>query len=228
MWLVLDSVAGCAAAWQRERNDESSERVRAAAIAAPLRRAQFLGGRWLAAWLLAQQVGGHPSQWHLSCVPGEAPRVLDGPGTGRPYLSIAHRDDVLACAVADSPVGLDLELTGRLRASPSDLAALMLSPQERTAFGLVSAPQREAFLLLRWTLKEAWAKRSGQGLALGQMCSLDTSASDEGGNARTWVAPGVVVAWCCEGTHGTPRPSGMGLDHAAAQHWHVGPAPSFE
>jgi 4'-phosphopantetheinyl transferase len=228
MRLVLDSVAGCAAAWQRERSDEASERERASAIASPSRRAQFLGGRWLVAQLLAQEGGGLPSQWHLSCEPGEAPSVLDGPGVGRPFLSIAHRDDVLACAVADSPVGLDLELTGRLRASPSDLAALMLSPQERTAFDLVSAPQREAFLLLRWTLKEAWAKRSGRGLALGQMCSLDTSASDEGGNARAWVAPGVVVAWCFEGAHGTPLPRGMGLDHAAAQHWHVGPTPSAD
>jgi 4'-phosphopantetheinyl transferase len=226
MLLMLDSVARCAAAWHRERSDESSERERAAAITAPLRRAQFLGGRWLAARLLAQQGGGLPTQWRLSCVPGEAPRVLDGPGTAWPHLSLAHRDDVLACAVADAPVGLDVELHGRLRADAGELAALMLSPQERTAFDLVSVQEREAFLLLRWTLKEAWAKRSGRGLGLGQMCSLDTSASDEAGNARAWAVPGLVVAWCCERAHGTPRPRGMGLDHATVQHWHVGHAPS--
>jgi 4'-phosphopantetheinyl transferase len=225
MQLALDSVARCAAAWQRERHDNAAERARAAAIAAPLRRAQFLAGRWLAAQLLAQQCGGRPAQWLITSASGEAPRVLDGPGRGRPHLSLAHRADVVACALADTPLGVDIELEGSLRGPADERAEFILSDCEHAEFANLEPDARDAFLLARWTLKEAWAKQSasGQGLGLGQMRGLAARALTEGGNARLWAAQGIVVALCSDTPGRWPQAGGKGLDEVPAQCWQLGP-----
>lgn len=224
MQLVLDSVSRCAAAWQRDRGDNALERTRAAALAAPLRRAQFLAGRWLASQLLAQCCGGQPTAWQLTCVGGEAPRVASGPGTARPCLSIAHRGDMLACALADVPIGVDIEVEGSLRSAADERAAFVLAPCEQEAFERTAPDVQASFLLARWTLKEAWAKRSGRGLALGEMRSLATRELVGGGNARLWAARGLVVALCTDTTPSPwPQPRGLGMDRVSPQFWQVDP-----
>ena len=225
MRLALDSVARCAAAWQRDRHDNAAERQRAAAIAAPLRRAQFLAGRWLAAQLLAQQHGGRPADWHISCVSGEAPRVIAGPGLDRPFLSIAHRADALACALADVPVGVDVETEGGLRGAADERTGFVLSHAEREAFAQTAPRAREAFLIAHWALKEAWAKQSGRGLALGEMPSLSARALSSNGNARLWIAHGLVVALCAAAPRQWAQPGGLAFDEVSAQCWQVGAEP---
>lgn len=225
MRLALDSVTRCAAAWHRERQGNVTERARAAAIAAPLRRAQFLAGRWLAANMLAQHLGGSAVDWLLTCVRGEAPRIAHGPGTAfeRPFVSIAHRGDVVACALADAPVGVDIEIEGRLRGAAADHAPFVLSPGEAPEFASTPAADRAAFVLARWTLKEAWAKQAGRGLALGEMRDLTAHALPDGGNARLWTAQPLVVALCCDTPHDWPLPQGLGFERASPQHWQVSP-----
>ena len=222
MWLALDSVARCAAAWQRDRGHCAAERERAQAIATAPRRAQFLGGRWLAAQCLAAQHGGDAAAWQMACTPGQAPRVLDGPTAKRPWLSLAHRGDVLACALADRPVGVDVEVLGRMRGAPDERAELMLAPIELAHYAGVPPAEREALLLSHWTLKEAWAKRGGHGLSLGGMPELAAQQVARGGNARLWHAGGLVVALCADADAAWPQPRGQGLDAVEAQAWQVG------
>lgn len=221
MWLTLDSVAHCAVQWQRERTDCSAERERARAIAAAPRRAQFLAGRWLAAQLLAEHCGGTAGAWQISCTPGQAPRVLDGPAPVRPWLSLAHRGDVLACVLADRPVGVDVEIIGLLRSAPEERAAWVLAPAELAEFSRLGPADREAYLLTHWTLKEAWAKRSGHGLNLGEMPGLVTQTGAAAANARVWRAGGLIVALCADANGAWPQPRGQGLNAVSAQHWQV-------
>lgn len=233
MRLALDSVARCAAAWQRDRHDNAAERARAEAIAAPLRRSQFLAGRWLAAELLAQQCGGAPADWRITCVSGEAPRVSGGPGVERPFLSIAHRADAVACAVAAVPIGVDVESDASLRGAADERAEFVLSADEQAAFSRLEPALRASFLLARWTLKEAWAKQTGRGLALGDMRHAAAHAVKKGGNARLWTAQGLVVALCvelcvegrAEGPCDWPQPRGLAFDHVSSQSWQVAALP---
>jgi 4'-phosphopantetheinyl transferase len=223
MRLMLDSVARCAAAWQRDRGDKALEWTRARAIAAPRRRAQFLAGRWLAARLMAQHAGGRPEDWVFSCHAGEAPEVLDGPAAARPYLSIAHRGDAVACALADAPVGIDVEVLATSSRSTEDArAGFVLHADERASFDQVPAPERAMFLLTHWTLKEAWAKRSRRGLVLGEMRHVAARPVPDGGNARLWQASdGVLVAMCLDDAAEWLPSLAPIFDPHPGQHWHV-------
>ena len=76
------------------------------------------------------------------------------------FFSIAHTDRHAFCVLAQKPVGIDAEELDRqvsLR-----LAQKILSPGEMEQFSR-AADKRRA-LLTFWVLKEAAAKRSGEGL----------------------------------------------------------------
>jgi 4'-phosphopantetheinyl transferase len=192
-------VAASAAAWQRERAEHRAERERSDGIAQPQRRAQFQAGRWLAAQMLATHVGGRPEDWSTCCASAEPPRVSAGPATTWPHLSLSHRGPWVCCALAAVPVGIDLELDGRLTGSPADLQSFVLAPAERTAFLAQPPSARAGDLLARWTLKEAWFKRAGTGMALGDMAGVQAREQAAGGNARLWRHGGLVLALCADG-----------------------------
>ena len=80
--------------------------------------------------------------------------------TGNLHFSISHTKKYVFCALADRPVGLDAEEKDRnidLR-----LAEKILSEPEKIRFG--AAADKRAALLRLWVLKEAAAKRTGEGL----------------------------------------------------------------
>lgn len=114
---------------------------------------------------------------------------------GKPYFqqegwhfSITHTREHAFCALSRSPVGIDAEELNRpvqLRAVPK-----LLSPAEFARFQAADDPRR-AFLAL-WVLKEAEAKRSGQGLT-GFPNDTDFHPDDP----RVWEWDGCLIARVC-------------------------------
>lgn len=120
-----------------------------------------------------------------------------------PHFSLTHTRGLLACAVADVPVGLDAEAADRI-VSPL-LARRILSEPEQAAYAVLPQEQRSGFLLLRWVLKEAHLKRTGEGVS-GNMARLTAMAdgriADAAGNTLSYLAAdrlaGYLVAAACE------------------------------
>ena len=86
---------------------------------------------------------------------------------GKPYFpdsplhfSITHTPRHAFCVLAEKPVGIDAEEMDR-PINPR-LAQKILSPTELARFE--AAPDKQAALLRLWVLKEADAKRTGEGL----------------------------------------------------------------
>jgi 4'-phosphopantetheinyl transferase len=140
-----------------------AEALRLAAISAARRRRQFLAGHWLLRTLAASTCGGEPGEWTLVADEDPRPR-LTSPGRTPLWASLSHSGDLLAAAVAAQPLGLDLEQPkpGRNLAGLSRFV-LSAAEAEQVAAAPTEAEQRRRFYLF-WTLKEAWAKRSGAGL----------------------------------------------------------------
>lgn len=101
------------------------------------------------------------------------------------HFSISHTKRHVFCALYDRPVGLDAEEADRqidLR-----LADKILSPGERARFD--AAADKRLALLSLWVLKEADAKRSGEGLR-GYPNRTDFSPEDD----RIMKMDGCLVA----------------------------------
>jgi phosphopantetheinyl transferase len=179
-----------------------AEVQRAQAIALPRRRAQFLGGRWLARQTLSEHCGGTPADWQLCCEEGCAPLVECGPMPAS--VSIAHRFEALACAVSDHPggvdaIGVDLEVEPpRPRQNPDQVAEIMLSPAEARSYAHTAPPERAALLRALWVLKEAWLKSRGMPLELSQLPLISASpVVPEAANARLWVEGALTLGLVC-------------------------------
>lgn len=140
--------------------------------------ARSVGGRQLAkallarasdrqGWEIVRATNGQPRPWHSSGISGLA-------------LSIAHSGRVVAAAVsACGPIGIDVE-TQRPRANYPDLAAYACGPAERSR---VAADGLAGFYRI-WTLREAMAKATGDGL--GQVID-GTDRVAEGPASGFWV-----------------------------------------
>ena len=124
--------------------------------AAPTRPGQgSADARGLLAALYRRHTGqGMPT---LARQPGGKPYFAQGPW----HCGISHTREMVFCALAAWPVGLDAEpLNRRVNLN---LAKKVLSPQEFAQWQASPAPGE--LLLTYWTLKEAAVKYSGQGLA---------------------------------------------------------------
>ncbi len=87
------------------------------------------------------------------------PELAGEPGI---HFNLSHSGAVVLCAVADAPVGVDVE---RERSLPEGVARRVLSPEELAQY------RREgpAFLIQAWAMKESCGKCAGRGLDNAQL-----------------------------------------------------------
>jgi phosphopantetheinyl transferase len=109
---------------------------------------------------------------------------------GGPEFSIAHGGGLVACAVADVPIGLDLEARGAARA---EQLRLVLSAGERAAVDAGALDPTDA-----WVMKEAVSKAAGRGVTAMRDVTLRDGAAVLQGR-EWWLArvplPATHVAW---------------------------------
>ena len=113
---------------------------------------------------LSHAVGNavHPQAWRFQATVFGRPQVA--PGLPQVHFCVSHIDTMAVIAVSrDAPVGVDIETVRR------DCAAGVIeafcSARERRALTQLNEPARARAFARLWTLKEAYAKLTGTGLA---------------------------------------------------------------
>ena len=188
-WLIpLGAEPGEYDALLRSLDDE--QRVRAARIAEPGRRAA-----WVAAWARTRRHLGA----YLDCRPEDIRFVRDA--WGKPHLSgipvhfnLSHSGDWCLLAVnRRHPVGADLE-RWREGLDMARLARRCFSSAERACWESLPENARTPAFFQLWTCKEAFAKAVGRGIQIGlSRCEFDMS-----GEPRLVAAPpgcGAAEGW---------------------------------
>ena len=139
--------------WQaiaRVRDEHARDLLRATRIT--LRRA------------LSHAVGNRvkPEAWRFQTTAYGKPQVA--PGLPQVQFCVSHIETMAVIAVSrDAPVGVDIETIGQ----PLDAALVegFCSPRERQALAQLRGPQQKRAFARLWTLKEAYVKARGLGLA---------------------------------------------------------------
>ncbi len=105
-----------------------------------------------------------PGQWQFEQGEHGKPR-LHHPPLGLNF-NLSHSHELVVCAIALNPVGIDIEYCGR----PNDVLAIaeryFSAVESKALFALPPDEQRERFFDY-WTLKEAYMKARGEGISLG-------------------------------------------------------------
>lgn len=130
----------------------------AEAPAEPQARARFLARRGLARRAVARRLDCAVEHVTIGRSASGAP-VLLAPDA-RLHLALSGRDDLVAVALAEAPVGVDIEPVG----APFEAPLNVLHPDERAALAAMGADAHDHFMRL-WTAKEAYLKALGTGFA---------------------------------------------------------------
>jgi 4'-phosphopantetheinyl transferase len=172
----------------------AEEAIRAAGIAKPLRRRQFVAGRRLLRTMLAQVLGGRPEDLALDAAAGLPPRLASRPDL---HLSVSHSGEWVAAAIADRPVGIDIEALGARR-DPERFARWVCSPEEFAAWCACGRTEADDLLIAHWTRKEAWLKREGGEVLLTRMHRLHAESREASdADVATWRVGDVAMLSLC-------------------------------
>lgn len=140
------------------------ERAAFGRYASPEARDRAILSRAVLRLVLARHVGLPPETLDIAAAEGGKPFLRnDDAAGGRLAFNLSHTRDLILCAVARAPVGVDIEGI----ASIPDLAAfsrVVLGETERAAFAALPAERRLDHVCRIWVCKEALAKKSGEGI----------------------------------------------------------------
>ncbi len=186
-----------------------AERDRASRLRNPPDRERFVRGRALLRTLLARYTGTPPERVPLVTGAHGRPELSPDVPLPRPlHFNLSHTPHLLLLAVGTAPVGVDLEE----EPAPPELDALAtssLSPRERALLERSPPPERGRAYLQAWTLKEAFLKGLGLGLALppDRVCVADPSAPRLLDPVPT-LPPGATDGWRVLALDTPPPPPG--------------------
>jgi phosphopantetheinyl transferase len=134
------------------------ERAEAEALAPSLREA-FLARRRLLRRAVGLRLGSAPGDVLIARDANGAPRVTSA---REPiFVSLASRGGLVAIAVSDRPVGVDVEV---IATNPPEPAWNILHARERDWLLLQGAGERPESFLALWCAKEGYLKAIGLGL----------------------------------------------------------------
>ena len=142
------------------------ERERMARLVFARDRKRFLITRALVRTMLSRYAGVAPADWKFIANVHGRPEILDRP-PGVPDLrfNLSHTEGLIACAVTiGREVGVDVEHVGRKLTH--DVPGRFFAPREVADLRARPEAEQESVFFDYWTLKEAYIKARGFGLAL--------------------------------------------------------------
>lgn len=185
----------------------------------PLGAHEFLAGRLLIRGWLAALTGIPATTWRFTEGPRGRPEIAE---PSSPWsFNLAHSGGLVACVLSRLPdVGVDLEDLER-RPPTRDLARRYCSPAEVADIERQPEAEQPRRFLTYWTLKEAYLKARGLGIAVhlsdleftidGPHPTIAFRASLDGTN-RGWAfelfrpTPRYLLSVAAPHPAGTPRP----------------------
>lgn len=144
----------------------TDEHTRMARLVFDRDRRAFVITRALVRTMLSRYAAVPPADWRFVENVHGRPEILDRP-TGTPDLrfNISHTDGLIACAVTiGREVGVDIEHIGRH--VTHDIAGRFFAAEEVTDLRGLPPEDQQRIFFDYWTLKEAYIKARGFGLAL--------------------------------------------------------------
>ena len=140
------------------------ERVRQKRPSPESKRREILLTRALVRTALSRYADVDPRDWRFGVSPAGRPFI---DGMKMPFdFNLAHTSGVIVCLVSGAEaVGVDVEAMTR-RTDLEEVASHFFSPSESGALRALPPEERRERFYTYWTLKEAYIKARGLGLAL--------------------------------------------------------------
>ena len=167
IWLAWpDRLTDPATLAQRHALLGDAERARYARFRHERDRHHYLIAHALLREALSHGSDTTPAAWTFITDARGKPEIAPEQNPTNLRFSLSRTDGLVVCAVVrDAAIGVDVENTTRLD-DPLPLAETIFAPPEVRALTALRGDARRTHFFDFWTLKEAYAKATGQGLSL--------------------------------------------------------------
>lgn len=144
---------------------DNGEQTRARRFLHSGRRLEFIAAHALVRDLLFSRTDIPPRTWRFTGGAGVRPEVDAGFGLPHLRFSLSHTRNLSIAVIAEGcAVGIDAEWLGRKRALDG-LMNFFCTPMEKQQIAATPRIHRMRTVMTLWTLKEAYGKATGRGLA---------------------------------------------------------------
>lgn len=178
----------------------ASERKRAQRLRAPAERTAFAASHAVMSHAVRSQDPGLSVVQHCVRCGGEhgrpQVRTADGRRSGW-HVSLARSRPIFAVALAQSPVGVDVERIDDAASAPFDV---ILTSHERAALAFCSPARRGCLAARLWCLKEALGKALGTGLEYAEQWDVLDVVSKRQATWASWRG-WAVLSFSCPPNH---------------------------
>ena len=145
---------------------QAKEIVRYERLAQQRHRLEFLLGKWLTRICLSKYTGLAISDWQFTDNAYGKPQPSEWIGVQAPFFNLSHSNGRAVMAVSRTPdLGVDIVFTGRTRRVAKIAHRYFADEEIRALLALPDSAQQSRFYEL-WSLKEAYIKARGLGLAI--------------------------------------------------------------
>lgn len=167
IWQVALSDVDPAALTQQARGWlQANEIMRYERLVQQRHRLEFMLGKWLTRICLSEYTGLAIGDWHFIYNAYGKPQPREGLGVQAPFFTLSHSHGRAVVAVSRTPeLGIDIEFTGRKRRVAKIAHRYFANEEIRALLALPDSVQQSRFYEL-WSLKEAYIKARGLGLAI--------------------------------------------------------------
>lgn len=143
----------------------AAERARAERFRFVQDRRRFVAAHGALRAILGRYLGLAPEQVELEQEPSGKPQLTAASNTAGLQFSLAHSDDLALCAVTQgAPVGIDIEMQRPLPELEMIAQRFFTAGEQAALRALGGQAQSDGFYTC-WTVKEAYVKAVGLGLA---------------------------------------------------------------
>jgi 4'-phosphopantetheinyl transferase len=173
---------------------DAGERRRARAFTRPEIRSRYISAHTALRRLLADRLGIAPGEvvfTRESCPVCGAPHGRPAVAGAAAHFSLAYSGGLSLIALADTPVGVDMECVPSPRAVTGIVPEL--HPREQAELAVLPEDERALAFALTWVRKEAYLKGLGAGLARGLGLDYVGSGAAPGGVVPGWTIEDVTV-----------------------------------
>ncbi|MCK5925271.1 MAG: 4'-phosphopantetheinyl transferase superfamily protein [Methylococcales bacterium] len=174
----------------------SEERVRWQRFKFEKHQRQYLITRALVRTTLSKYTHIQAQEWQFSKNKYGKPAIFPAQNL---YFNLSHTENLIVCAVTrQAAIGVDVE-TLTHKSSIMEIAQRFFSPQEIKALSNETKSKQKQRFFQYWTLKEAYIKAKGMGLAL-PLAQFSFAIDDEKKKLTLSFEPALTdnsTNWCC-------------------------------
>jgi 4'-phosphopantetheinyl transferase len=186
-WMVLGPDSAVGALWSLL---DASEKAQADRFRVAADRAAYIAAHALLRHTLSRGASIAPSEWRFRTSEGGKPELDAAMAPPGLHFSLSHTRGLAACA-AGSVRALGIDAEAWCEPAPIELADHYFAPEEARFVTDLAPEERPSAFYRLWTLKEAYLKATGRGLA----AALDSFAFSLEPTRLALVESGSAAAW---------------------------------